>query len=82
MVFWKKVWRQRFFVLIVSIDFLYFFLIYDHPKGKKIVMENEKNALFQKYFHQMYDNCCKFSTNVAKNFVNNFLTSSIFGKNL
>ena len=44
----------------------YIFLIFDHPKGTKIEMENEKNALFQKSLHQMYDNYCKFSTNVAK----------------
>jgi len=51
------------------------FMIYNHPKGTKIIMENEKNALFQKSPHEMYDNCCKFATNVAKNFVNNFLIS-------
>ena len=54
-------------------------MIYDHPKGTTIVMKNEKNALFQKYLHQMCDNCCKFSTNVAKIFVNNFLIPKLFG---
>ena len=58
----------------------YIFLIYDHPKGTKPVLENEKNVLFQKSFHQMYENCCKFSTNVAKKFVNNFLISKLFWK--
>ena len=36
-----------------------FFWIYDHPKGTKTVMENEKNVLFQKLFPPMYKNCCK-----------------------
>ena len=28
----------------------------------------------------MCNNCCKFSTNIAKTFVNNFLISRLFGK--
>ena len=45
-------------------------------------MENEKNVLLQKLFPPMYKNCCKFSTNVAKYFVNNCLTSRLFGKKI
>ena len=79
----EKNLEAKNFRAIVSIDFLYFiFLFMIIQKGTKGITENEKNSLFQKYFHQMYYMFCKFSTNVAKIFVNNFLIFRLFEKNL
>jgi len=78
--FHEKLSETKIFCFNSFYRFVIFFLTYDHPKGTKPVMENEKNVLFKTSLHQMYENCCKFSTNVAKNFVNYFLISKLFCK--
>ena len=60
MVSGNGMWKQKLFVLIVF-DFFWFMIM---QKVQKYHEKWEKYS-FWKYFHQMYDICCKFSTNIA-----------------
>ena len=50
MVFWKKVRRQKLFMLIVSIDFLYFFWFMIIQKAQKLSWKMRKMLFFKNPF--------------------------------